>query len=96
MKWRSVAVEKPRCPRGSWALGTPVLVWPRKQQQNERRRQIRWEQSHGRPYPSVGDHDGFAYYGRRATGKPAFYLHGAEMYGVTHWMPMPDGPKEAK
>ena len=76
MKWRSVSVEKPRCPRGSWAFGTPVLVWPRKQ-----------------PGLTV---DGFAYYGRRATGKPAFYLHGAEMRGITHWMPMPDGPKEAK
>lgn len=30
------------------------------------------------------DVDGFAYYGRRATGKPAFYLYGAEIHGVTH------------
>jgi len=36
--------------------------------------------------------DGHAYYGRRATGKPAFYKHGAEIHGVTHWMPMPKGP----
>jgi len=36
---------------------------------------------------------GFAYYGRRATGKPAFHLFGAEIFGVTHWMPMPEGPK---
>ena len=36
--------------------------------------------------------DGHAYYGRRATGKPAFYKHGAEIRGVTHWAHMPDGP----
>ncbi len=36
--------------------------------------------------------DGHAYYGRRATGRPAFYKHGAEIHGVTHWMPMPKGP----
>ena len=38
------------------------------------------------------DVDGFAYYGRRATGKPAFYLYGAEIHGVTHWQPLPKGP----
>lgn len=37
--------------------------------------------------------DGFAYYGKRATGRPAFYLHGAELFGVTHWQPMPTGPE---
>lgn len=37
-------------------------------------------------------HEGFAYYGRRCTGRPAFYLYGAEIHGVTHWMPMPKGP----
>jgi hypothetical protein len=36
--------------------------------------------------------DGHAYYGRRATGKPTFYKYGAEIHGVTHWMPMPAGP----
>jgi len=36
--------------------------------------------------------DGHADYGRRATGKPAFYKYGAEIRGVTHWMPMPNGP----
>jgi hypothetical protein len=36
--------------------------------------------------------DGHAYYGRRATGRPAFYKHGAELHGVTHWMPLPEGP----
>jgi hypothetical protein len=37
---------------------------------------------------------GVAYYGRRATGKPAFYLYGAEISGVTHWMPLPLGPSD--
>ena len=40
-----------------------------------------------------GISDGFAYYGRRATGRPAFYIYGAEVYGVTHWQPLPKGPK---
>ena len=40
--------------------------------------------------------DGFAYYGRRATGKPTFYLHGAEIHGVTHWQPLPNGPNKEK
>lgn len=34
----------------------------------------------------------FAYYGKRATGSPAFYLYGAEIHGVTHWAPLPSGP----
>jgi hypothetical protein len=38
--------------------------------------------------------DGFAYFGRRATGSPAFYLHGAAIHGVTYWMPLPPAPKE--
>lgn len=33
-----------------------------------------------------------AYYGRRVTGKPTFYLYGA-VARVTHWMPLPEGPK---
>ena len=43
------------------------------------------------PNPEVTT-DGFAYYGRRATGVPSFYLYGAEIHGVTHWQPMPKGP----
>jgi hypothetical protein len=38
------------------------------------------------------DCDGFAYYGRRVTGKPAFYLFGVELHGVTHWQYLPEGP----
>jgi hypothetical protein len=40
------------------------------------------------------DTGGFCYYGRRATGRPEFYLFGAVVPGVTHWMPMPAGPGE--
>lgn len=40
------------------------------------------------------NNDGFAYYGRRATGEPGFYLHGAPIMGVTHWMPMPKRPEK--
>ncbi len=74
MKWLSVEMVKPPCPRDRDALGTPVLIWPRKQRRGE------------------PPNDGFAYYGRRATGYPAFYLHGAAIQGVTHWQPMPKGP----
>jgi hypothetical protein len=43
------------------------------------------------------DVDGFCYFGRRATGQSAFfYLFGSEINGVTHWMPMPEGPKERR
>jgi hypothetical protein len=34
-----------------------------------------------------------AFYGKRATGRPAFYVYGAEIHGVTHWASLPDGPK---
>lgn len=44
--------------------------------------------------PDNNDIDGHAYYGRRATGRPAFYKHGARIHGVTHWMPMPKGPEK--
>ena len=45
------------------------------------------------PIGSMGI-DGHCYYGRRATGNPAFYKYGAEIRGITHWMPMPTGPKD--
>lgn len=48
-----------------------------------------WPRGRGQNGDSL---DGFAYYGRRATGKPTFYLFGAEIHGVTHWQPMPKGP----
>jgi len=37
--------------------------------------------------------DGFAYYGKRLSDKPNFYLYGAVLDGITHWQPMPEGPK---
>jgi hypothetical protein len=38
-----------------------------------------------------------AFYGRRATGRPAFYKHGASIEGlVTHWAYLPDGPAVGK
>jgi hypothetical protein len=33
------------------------------------------------------------FYGRRATGRPDFYRYGGAYYDVTHWMPLPEGPK---
>ena len=77
-RWLPVSSVKPYCPRDVNALGTPVLIWPR---------------SPKAALKSMGGADGFAYYGRRATNYPAFYIHGAEIPGVTHWMPLPKGPK---
>lgn len=34
-----------------------------------------------------------AFYGCRVTNDPSFYLYGAVVDGITHWMPLPEGPK---
>jgi hypothetical protein len=78
MNWIPVSERKPYCSRDPDALGTPILVWPRLLPDAD----------------SVACMDGFAYYGRRASGQPAFYLHGAVIHGVTHWMPLPAGPSD--
>lgn len=78
--WIDLKVKKPPCKRDPDALGTPVLIWPRSPAVNGQ---------------DKGSYDGFCYYGKRATGRPAFYLFGAEIHGVSHWQPMPDGPKDA-
>lgn len=36
-----------------------------------------------------------AFYGKRITSKPSFYLHGAVIY-PTHWAHLPAGPKVRK
>lgn len=40
-----------------------------------------------------GDTDGFAYYGRRVSTQPNFYMYGLVIHGVTHWQPMPKRPR---
>lgn len=35
-----------------------------------------------------------AFYGRRITNEPSFYLYGAVIDNVTHWMPLPKGPNK--
>jgi len=51
-------------------------------------------------HPPRKDHgyaDGHvAFFGCRITQEPSFYLYGAVVHGVTHWMPLPDPPKEKK
>ncbi len=81
MKWIDANKIRPPCPRGPDTPGTPVLIWPR-------------AGSYGNDSLQALQYglDGWAYYGRRATGSPAFYLFGGEIPGVTHWMPMPKGP----
>ena len=71
-RWISGKDKNPTCKTGADALGTPVLIWPRRET------------------------DGLAYYGRRATGRLAFYLYGAEIFGVTHWQSLPGGPESAQ
>lgn len=45
------------------------------------------------PERIVSGPEGYCYYGRRATGRPAFYLFGAEIHGVTYWQYLPNGPR---
>ncbi len=37
---------------------------------------------------------GTLFYGNRGMDKPGFYKFGAIVHGVTHWMPMPEPPRE--
>jgi len=37
-----------------------------------------------------------AFFGCRITDEPSFYIYGAVLDHVTHWMPLPDPPKEKK
>ncbi len=34
-----------------------------------------------------------AFYGTRVTDEPTFYFYGAVVNTITHWMPLPEGPK---
>lgn len=34
-----------------------------------------------------------AYYGKRLSSSPCFYLYGSELHGITHWHPLPKEPK---
>lgn len=36
---------------------------------------------------------GTAFYGTRFSSRGCFYKYGARVEGVTHWMPLPEGPK---
>lgn len=75
--WRSIADSLPRCPRKPDSLGTPVIVY------------VEDGFSVGGEYRRVFE----AYYGRRITALPSFYLHGVVLHDVTHWLPMPKAPK---
>lgn len=52
-----------------------------------------WPRNTGLPRVKA---EGFAYFGRRLTIKPSFYLYGTLLHDVTHWMPLPRGPKKEK
>lgn len=46
------------------------------------------------PIKNYGTADSsIAFYGCRVTDEPSFYLYGATVHNVTHWMPLPDPPK---
>jgi len=36
-----------------------------------------------------------AFYGKRISGKPCFYLYGRRLYHVRFWKPLPSGPTDA-
>ena len=44
-------------------------------------------------WPHCDSGEATAFYGRRVTDKPAFYRYGALIGGITHWMPLPEGPQ---
>lgn len=45
------------------------------------------------PHEAEGSSDAYvAFYGCRVTDEPNFYLYGRCIH-VTHWMPLPHGPK---
>jgi hypothetical protein len=37
-----------------------------------------------------------AFYGTRCGLGPTFYMYGARITGVTHWMPLPSAPADSK
>ncbi|KGC02943.1 hypothetical protein DM81_3435 [Burkholderia multivorans] len=46
-------------------------------------------------WPPMESGERTAFFGRRVSTKPSFYRYGAPVYGVTHWMPLPDAPADA-
>ena len=46
-------------------------------------------------WPAMESGERTAFFGRRISQKPMFYRYGAPVHGVTHWMPVPDGPNDA-
>ncbi|MBR8123268.1 DUF551 domain-containing protein [Burkholderia multivorans] len=46
-------------------------------------------------WPPMESGERTAFFGRRVGTKPSFYRYGAPVYGVTHWMPLPDAPAAA-
>lgn len=78
--WTSVKDKLPKCSKKRDSFGVAVLVWP-----------YREPFTHlSSPGPKKVER---AFYGRRITNEPNFYLHGAIVHGVTHWQSMPEKPK---
>lgn len=48
-------------------------------------------------WPPIKEHGSsdlpIAFYGCRVTDEPSFYIYG-KIVDVTHWMPLPEGPKK--
>ena len=78
LEWTPVGRGVPKCDRKKDSFGTPVLVWPY------------YPGNYEDEPPMVMT----AYYGKRVTTRPSFYLHGSVLGGITHWSYMPEPPAE--
>lgn len=76
-QWSSVSKRCPPHDGKKDSLGTAVLVWPYFHGNYE-----------GEPPVVMA-----AYYGRRVTNRPSFYLYGAVLGSITHWMLPPEPPR---
>ena len=79
MEWTKVEFALPKCNRKKGSHGVPVLVWPYRE-----------------PLHPGSDRTKkvmMAYYGKRVVDEGSFYLHGAVLHEVTHWMYLPEKPQ---
>ena len=77
-EWIKVEDRLPECNLKKDSFGVSVLVWPHN-------------------FDEIGKSTveyPVAYFGCRITKKPSFYLHGLTLHHISHWMPLPEPPKD--